>query len=344
MQDLIDASAPDAVIAFLSHRHWLPAGAETIGIERAGEGNMNLVLRVRWREAGGAVGSAILKQARPWVEKYPDIPAPVGRLAVEADFYRLLSATPRLADAMPALLAVDEDAGAAWLEDLGDGGDHLGVYAGGSKGAGGDRLAQHDLDLLLRWLTDLHALDVDPAAWPRLANREMRALNHAHLFEIPLGAQPDGSDAPDVDAHCAGLQEVAAPLRRDAELRAAMRALGRVYLDDGPCLLHGDFYPGSWLASAAGPRVIDAEFGFLGRPEFDLGVLAAHLEFAGLDALSLDAYRPPGDFDPALARGFTGVELIRRLLGVAQLPLGADLARRQRWLEQGRAAVLSARS
>jgi hypothetical protein len=43
-----------------------------------------------------------------------------------------------------------------------------------------------------------------------------------------------------------------------------------------------------------------------------------------------------------LADGFAAVERIRRLLGVAQLPLEADLAQRVAWLERGRASVLAA--
>lgn len=331
MRDRIDPDAPEALREGLVARGWLPQDATLTGVERAGEGNMNRVLRVRWQTPEGRTGSAIAKQSSPFVEKYPDIPAPPDRILVEADFYRLAAAAPGIAAAMPELRAVDEAAHLAWLEDLGQAADFADCYA--------DRqLQQAELDALLAWLSALHALELDPAAWPRLANRDMRALNHAHLFVIPL----DPDSAPDVDAHCPGLQAVARRFREDAALRAALLGLGERYLEDGPTLLHGDFYPGSWLATADGPRVIDPEFAFLGRAEFDLGVLRAHLAFIDSSALSLDAYRAPAGFDEALARGFEGVELLRRLLGVAQLPLTADLARRQAWLEAGRAAVLRA--
>jgi 5-methylthioribose kinase len=232
---------------------------------------------------------------------------------------------------MPALQAVDEDARLVWFEDLGEAADYLPCY-------GGRALPQAELDALLRWLGGLHRVRLDASAWPRLRNREMRALNHAHLFAIPL----DPAQAPDVDAACPGLQAIAESYRRDPALRRAMELLGERYLEDGSTLLHGDFYPGSWLRTAAGPRVIDPEFGFLGCPEFDVGVLRAHLDFAGAADHSLDAYAPPPGFDAMLAEGFAGVERIRRLLGVAQLPLEADLAQRHAWLERGRAAVLSA--
>lgn len=332
MDEALAADDSEAIAEVLRRRGWLGADDQVLAVARAGEGNMNLVLRVRWRDAGGAEHSAILKQARPWVEKYPEIPAPPERLLVEADFYRAVAASdPALAAGMPALRAVDEDARLAWFEDLGEAADYLPCYGGGALG-------RAELDALLRWLGGLHRVRLDPVAWPRLRNREMRALNHAHLFAIPLAP----AQAPDVDAACPGLQAVAEHYRQDPALRKAMAHLGERYLADGSTLLHGDFYPGSWLRTAAGPRVIDPEFGFLGRPEFDVGVLRAHLDFTGATDHPLDAYEPPPGFDPVLAEGFAGVERIRRLLGVAQLPLEADLAQRRAWLERGRAAVLAA--
>lgn len=315
-----------AAAAFLRRRGWLPADAEVLSVAPAGAGNMNLVLRVRYRhpEAPSGEGSLILKQARPWVEKYPDIAAPTERLAVEADFYRCVAPERGLAARMPQLLAVDEGAHAACLEDLGEASDYVGLYAG-------ERLPADDLATLLDWLSRLHALPVSAEQWPRLRNRAMRALNHAHIFSIPFD---DG--APDADAFCAGLGAPAARLRADPAVRARIQELGAGYLADGEQLLHGDCYPGSWLRSAAGLRIIDPEFGFLGPAEFDLGVLTAHLWFAGQEDTDLSAYRAPRGFDARLMRGFAGAEILRRLLGVAQLPLDADLQQRERWLEVGR--------
>lgn len=326
-QFVLDPEDPAGIAGFLESRGWLPSGARLTGLARAGDGNMNLVLRISWVGAD-ATGSLILKQARPWVEKFPDISAPPGRLAVETDFYRCVTAEPALARSMPALIAVDEEASAALLEDLGKAADYTGLYAGGG-------LPVADLDALLAWLSRLHRLQVDAGHWPRLANREMRELNHAHIFVLPFG-----DEAPDADDFCPGLAATAAPLRRDAVIRRRLAELGSIYLEDGASLVHGDFYPGSWLATEAGPRIIDPEFGFLGRAEFDLGVLTAHLRFAGLEDADLSAHEPPAGFDPTLARAFTGAEMLRRLLGVAQLPLEADLARRRQWLEAGVACLL----
>ena len=75
--------------------------------------------------------------------------------------------------------------------------------------------------------------------------------------------------------------------------------------------------------------IIDPEFCFLGPAEFDVGVFVAHLLLAGKPleyAFGVFAcYDGPIGFSRHLALGFTGVEIMRRLLGVAQLPLRADL-------------------
>ena len=71
-----------------------------------------------------------------------------------------------------------------------------------------------------------------------------------------------------------------------------------------------------------------------GRDECELGVVA-HLVLAGAEHDVIDrigaAYARA--FDRRLLAGFAGTELARRLLGVAQLPLDADLESKRGWLE-----------
>ena len=330
---VLDPAEPERLAELLRGRGWVPADASIDRVEPAGDGNMNLTLRVVWHERSGARRSAILKHARPWVEKFPQLPAPANRILVEADFYRLVAGFREVAAGLPALIAVDEVARLLWIQDLGNTGDYGDRYGDGV-------LTQAELDVLLRWLSALHRIEVDPQRWPALRNRAMRELNHDHLFEIPL----DPDRAPELEPICPGLEVACAPLRRDPELRHALRRLGRCYLRDGSVLVHGDFHPGSWLASDDGPRIIDPEFAFLGSAEFDLGVLSAHLLFMGTDAPDFDAYDPPPRYEPELARAFAGMEVIRRLLGVAQLPLEADLDTRVAWLDAGRQAVLETTS
>ena len=68
----LDAGDAAGVARFLRERGWIEPDEVVLEVGRAGDGNMNLTLRVRTGQR-----SLILKQARPWVEKYPHIAAPV---------------------------------------------------------------------------------------------------------------------------------------------------------------------------------------------------------------------------------------------------------------------------
>jgi 5-methylthioribose kinase len=82
----------------------------------------------------------------------------------------------------------------------------------------------------------------------------------------------------------------------------------------------------------------------MGEPAFDLGVLLAHLYLSGQPASLADSipqrYGATGE-TAALARGFAGAEIMRRLLGVAQLPLEADLETKSALLETSHRLVLA---
>ena len=90
--------------------------------------------------------------------------------------------------------------------------------------------------------------------------------------------------------------------------------------------------------------MIDPEFAFFGRAEFDVGVFLAHLVLARQSPVFrstwLSAYGSGTDLDLGLTLQLAGVEIIRRLLGYAQLPLAASLAERRRMLEIAREWVL----
>jgi 5-methylthioribose kinase len=102
--------------------------------------------------------------------------------------------------------------------------------------------------------------------------------------------------------------------------------------------------PEAGSKTAKGFRIIDPEFCFFGRPEFELGVAVAHLKMAQQpDALIKDLfiyYHFDKQFDGSLFTKFAGIEIIRRLIGVAQLPLELTLQERLDLLEEARALVV----
>ncbi|MEQ8857182.1 MAG: phosphotransferase [Pseudomonadales bacterium] len=328
------AEQRDGVEAHLRQLGWIGDDETLDGLEVPGEGNMNRTLRARVTGARRPPRTLILKQAVPYVAKYPQIAAPVDRLAAEAAFYRAIAGSAALEQHTPALLGEDPDTHLLCLEDLGEGGDLTRLY-----GRGGSERNDASLAALLDWLSALHAIDAETVDVPD--NRAMRELNHAHIFEIPFAAD-NGVALSDA------LRDEQARLAGDRGLQERARDLGERYL--GHCegtvraLLHGDFYPGSWLDHPTRTvAVIDPEFAFVGPPEFDVGVFSAHLILSGRGDVEvrrqLAGYRAPRGFGPDLARAFAGIEVIRRLLGVAQLPLDADDSTRLTWLHWAREAM-----
>jgi 5-methylthioribose kinase len=295
-----------ALLARLAELH-----AAITSVTKAGDGNMNLVERVVLADGS----RVILKRAFPYVVKYPHIAAPIGRASIEAAFYEAVDGSLAAA-AMPHHYGHDPDSASNLFEDLGEGRDATLLYAGAT-------LPIAVLDGLIDWLGALHALPLPADA--RLDNPAMRALNAEHLFDVPLAA--------DNGVALADLADDAAAFRTDPAVRSVIANLAQRYRahghGDSDVLLHGDFYPGSWLLTASGVRIIDPEFCWIGPREWDVGVLIAHLWLSGqIPALTERVFTLyHGPLDRRLAEQFAGVEIMRRLLGVAQLPLSTDRRR-----------------
>jgi len=326
----LSAEAPEALTRHLRQLGVLDAGERIHQLRPPGAGNMNVVLRAVTDRR-----SLVVKQAVPWVVKYPQFAAPWDRALREQEFYALIRARPALAGKLPRLLAADPAARLLVLEDLGTAADLTGLYQGGI-------LAADDSAAVADFLTELHAAFRDLPAAARITNREMRALNAPHLFTISFS----GNNGLNLDPLEPGLAAVAAPLKADEALKHQLQRLEREhYLTDGPALLHGDCFPGCLLTTSAGLRVIDPEFCFFGPPEFDLGVWLGHLLLArqspDLVAHGLRRYRPGAGWMPELMARFAGVEILRRLLGYAQLPLPAGLAFKRELVARGRELVLT---
>src|SRR3954469_22504089 len=141
---VLEPSNLRGIFKYLKSLGWLVGHEEILSAERAGEGNMNCVLRVRTTGP-----SFILKQSRAWCEKFPHIPAPEERAVVEAAFYREVEREPSIASRMPRMLAFDQPARLLMLEDLGVASDFTGLYRG-------ELLQAAELEALVRFAVDLH--------------------------------------------------------------------------------------------------------------------------------------------------------------------------------------------
>lgn len=328
----LDPDRRDDLELYLHQAGVLSAGESVLTAMRAGEGNMNCTLRVTTNTR-----SFIVKQARPWVEKYPQFAAPWDRALREIEFYQLVADEPEVTERMPRLLHADRASRLLVLEDVGISSDLTCIYRGSTP-------SPSLVDQIADYLTALHHGFIGRSTQHPLPNREMRVLNHAHIFEIPL-ERDNGLILDDV---LPGLQCAADELRSDHDYVAAVRRLGTdVYLADGDSLVHGDFFPGSFLATSAGLKVIDPEFACFGRPEVDGGMLMAHLLLGRQPPAVADhflsRYAPPAGHSLATMLQLAGVEVMRRLIGYAQLPLGCGLTERRALLALSKELVMRPR-
>ena len=332
----LDADDAAGVASYLESRGFLAKGERFLHCERAGEGNMNLTLRIHT-----SARRFILKQSRPWVEKFPEIEAPWERSQSELRFYERAKTIPGVAERMPTLIAGEGAARVLLLEDLADARDLTSLYS-----EPGETLRDEEIDALAASLAALHAA-TRGSVGEEFANREMRALNHAHLFGVPL----DPDNGLDLDALEGGLGAAAKDLMGDLRYRKAVTETADRYLRDGPCLVHADFFPGSWLRTREGMRVIDPEFSFPGDPEVDLGCAVAHMALAQQPLAKAERFitaysTEKSDLDAIRLARYAAVEVMRRLIGVAQLPLpasppGASPGPRARLLARSRQAMCS---
>lgn len=325
----LDQEDTQSIAEYLKEIGVFTSDERLLSVEKPGQGNMNLVLRVKSDKR-----EVIIKQARPWAERYPQINAPSERADMESLFYLMIQDDQILQKAMPKLINNDRNSKVLIMEDLGKTSDLINLYAG-------EKIRQSDIDQLISYLSILHSRFNKVSSAYYISNKHMRELNYQHMFKIPF----DTNNGLDLDGFSAGLRSVTNNLLKDKVLMKKVKEIGDVYLKDGNTLLHGDFYPGSWLRKAEKIYVIDPEFCFFGCKEFDLGIFIAHLVMSdqpkALISDALQQYKKQIEIDESLVNSFVGVEMLRRILGVAQLPLTLSLKEKKVLIDMGRELVLS---
>lgn len=317
MKHILDPDKPQEIQQVLNEVGFLDGDKSLSKVEKLTHGNMNLTLRGVLSDHS----SFILKQGRSWVEKYPEIAAPVGRTAVEAWFFKQTNTQSKLAKHSPQVLFFDQDNQILILEDLGNIKDGIYLYEQRPK----------DLSYLkepISYLTELHKIIKDSLPAESLEplqenNLEMRQLNAHHMFDFPFSQ--DGLMW--IKENLPKRQDLAKEECANLSLKIAASEWKELYLKGGDYLLHGDYYPGSWIYKNDHFYAIDPEFGFFGPKEFDLGVFIAHCCFVNKTILKLesplfDSYRAEHtNIDSRLVYNMAGIEILRRIFGVAQLPL-----------------------
>jgi len=131
--------------SYLKGQTWLQLNESIKAIEVPGEGNMNFTIRIKTSER-----SFIIKQSRGYVEKYPQVSAPIDRALREAEFYQLISKDDTLSQKMPKLKGVDKDNHVLNLEDLGNGIDYTFLYQNGKV------IDVDELEQIMSFMAQLH--------------------------------------------------------------------------------------------------------------------------------------------------------------------------------------------
>ncbi len=315
MNNLIDKNSSLVELQeLLAFKGWLKEAEVVEKVGKAGEGNMNVVLRLKTNQR-----SFIIKQSRPFVYKYQEISAPIERIITEQKFYRSLS-NSHVKQHFPALLNSDKEDYLIMLSDIGDVEDLTNIY-------NAKKVSQSLLEELVLILEGIHYMRIKK--FP--SNLELRVLNHQHIFVLPY-KENNGFDLDQIQPL---LGDLSIKYKSNEQLIKQVAQLGEDYLKKGDTLIHGDYYPGSWLERDRFTYVIDPEFSFLGFSEFDLGVMAAHIVMATSDRnyteVIFDMYSLP--FKKKLARQIVGVEVIRRIIGLAQIPLTMSISDKEALLD-----------
>src|SRR6056297_2850733 len=150
---------PSAVNDYLADVGVLEPEETVMELSVAGPGNMNCTIRVRTN-----LKTRILKQSRPFVARFPEIPAPIERIHHEAAFYQTLDKDVFLRDCMPELISVDSKNFCLLLEDLGVLGDFSFLYQANVQ------LSEHELDQAVEFISRLHRGFQISHSNPRIAN------------------------------------------------------------------------------------------------------------------------------------------------------------------------------
>ncbi len=236
-------------------------------IEEVGDGNLNLVFKVR-----GPAGGLAVKQALPYVRLVGESwPLPLSRAHFE---HLALSHEARYAPGLvPVIRHYDETLALIAMELLEP---HIILRRGMIAGTVYPRFVEDITTFAARTLFQSSDLALGAAAKKDLVaafagNSALCKITEDLIFTEPYTiAENNRWTSPQLDPY-------AARLREDGDLKVAISRLKLRFLGDAQALIHGDLHTGSIMVTEDDTRVIDPEFAFMGPMGFDTGALIANL-------------------------------------------------------------------
>jgi 5-methylthioribose kinase len=241
--------------------------AAALNVTEIGDGNINMVFRVRDQHNGYSV---ILKHAFPYVRCVGESwPLTLDRIRIEADALEIQHRhVPAL---VPKVLHRNNEMALVVLEDLGrmevmrKGMNRLYRYPRFA-----DHISTFMADVLF-FTSDLYLPAREKKALAGRFDNPLCGITEDLIFTEPYFDCPRNNVNPALRPYCEKV------FWRKSNLRLEASKLKEKFLTQGQCLIHGDLHTGSILANAKETKVFDTEFAFVGPAAFDPGLLVGNL-------------------------------------------------------------------
>ncbi|MGH6875321.1 MAG: S-methyl-5-thioribose kinase [Aestuariivirgaceae bacterium] len=236
-------------------------------VDEVGDGNLNLVFKVR-----GALRGVAVKQALPYVRLVGESwPLPLSRSHYE---HLALSEQRRLVpDLVPEVIHNDEALALIVMELLEP---HIIMRRGMIAARRYEKFADHISTFMARTLYFTSDLAL-PAGKKKTmirnfaGNTALCKITEDLIFTEPyMIADNNRWTSPQLD-------RLAGEFRRDAILKGTVSRLKLKFLSSPEALIHGDLHTGSVMVTDEETRVIDPEFAFMGPMGFDVGAMIANM-------------------------------------------------------------------
>ena len=312
------------------------ADAEIVA-EEIGDGNLNFVFRVY--DVNEPSNSIVLKHAPPYIKILgPSYELTPDRLTYES---RALEVYNRLVpEHSPNQIHFHPQNYVIAMEDLKD--YHI-LRLDLIEGMVNPRISEH----IARFMaithsrTHAHNLRSDEAESyaSRFDNHVMQGITADYVFTKPFINDP-------TNFYTEGLESQVGTLKGDQQLLSQIDHLKKIFLTSKQGLTHGDLHTGSVMVRGDSAKVIDSEFVFYGPVGFDMGLYWANYllsYFSHVESTPVrtklktaiqrawEIYEAEFEMDDGdrkaevLKRifhesvGFTGMEMMRRLIGAAHV-------------------------
>jgi 5-methylthioribose kinase len=240
--------------------------------EEIGDGNLNLVFRVKDQESSKSV---IIKQALPYAKVVGESwPLTLKRAKIEADALKLFKELAP--EFVPEVFYSDESFAITVMEDL----SHLTIARTGFiQDEEYPLISKHLGEYLAKTLFHTSDFGLEPGKKKKLVqqfiNPELCKITEDLVFTDPFFDSETNSFEEE-------LRDEVKKLWADEKVKLEAALLKQSFLTEAESLLHGDLHTGSVFASKTETKVIDPEFAFYGPAGFDLGQVIANLLFQAI--------------------------------------------------------------